>query len=126
MVSPVNVVEPAKTKREGPSLRTVLLSLSFVAVAMGVFTYYRYITSEKAIMAGMAELVKGATLTSEGCVDTRAHWHKRCDALSVMCNDASLHMTLSASQRLCHSTQVSTQPSLVRVAPLTSSSAIPA
>lgn len=90
MVSPVNVVKPAKNKDwEGPSLRTVLIGLSLVAVAMGVFAYYRYITSEKAIMAGMAELeVKGATLDGEGCVDTVLAWHKTCDALSVMCNDA--------------------------------------
>jgi len=84
------VVSPAKSKDwEGPSLRTVLMLLSLVAVAMGMFSYYRYITSEKAIMAGMAELERaGAELDSEGCVDVVLDWHKRCDALSVMCNDA--------------------------------------
>lgn len=84
------MAKSAKSKDwEGPSLRTVLLSMTAVAVFMGVFAYYRYVTSEKAIMAGMAELeVKGESLTSEGCVDTVLEWHKRCDALNTMCNDA--------------------------------------
>ncbi len=74
---------------EGPSLRTVLVSMSFVAVFMGVFAYYRYVTSEKAIMAGMAELQsKGSSLDSEGCINTVLDWHKRCEALNSMCNDA--------------------------------------
>lgn len=41
------VVSPSKAKSkdwEGPSLRTVLVGLSLVAVAMGVFSYYRYVT----------------------------------------------------------------------------------
>nr|WP_293172041.1 hypothetical protein [Nannocystis sp.] len=90
MVSPVNVVKTRKSKDwEGPSLRTVLIGLSLVAVVMGVFAYYRYITSEKAIMSGMAELEgKGAKLDSEGCINEVLDWHKRCDALSMMCNDA--------------------------------------
>lgn len=74
---------------EGPSLRAVLTGMTLVAVFMGVFAYYRYVTSEKAIMAGMAELeVKGAALDSEGCVTFVLDWHKRCTALNSMCNDA--------------------------------------
>jgi hypothetical protein len=86
------VVSPRKTKSkdwEGPSLRTVLIGLSLVAVSMGVFSYYRYVTSERAIMAGMAELeARGAELDSEGCINVVLDWHSRCDALSMMCNDA--------------------------------------
>jgi hypothetical protein len=84
------VSNPRKSKDwEGPSLRTVLVSLSAVALFMGVFAYFRYVTSERAIMAGMAELERrGAELDAEGCVDVVLDWHKRCDALSVMCNDA--------------------------------------
>jgi len=74
---------------EGPSLRLVLLSMTAVALFMGVFAFYRYTTSEREIMAGMAEVEqKGVTLDSEGCIDHVLAWHKQCDALSVMCNDA--------------------------------------
>ncbi len=74
---------------EGPSLRLVLLSMTAVALFMGVFAYYRYVTSERVIMAGMASLeLKGTNLDSEGCIDEVLAWHKQCDALSVMCNDA--------------------------------------
>ena len=52
---------------EGPSLRAVLWSMTAVAVFMGVFAYYRYITSEKEIMAGMASMeAQGTKLDSEG------------------------------------------------------------
>ena len=88
---------------EGPSLRTVLVSLSVVAVFMGVFAYYRYVTSEKAIMAGMIELEqRGGGLDSEGCVDLVLDWHKRCEALNSMCNDAvkiAMYHCLEASDR---------------------------
>ncbi len=74
---------------EGPSLRAVLWSMTAVALFMGVFAYYRYITSEKEIMSGMASMeAQGTTIDSEGCVDRVLAWHKQCDALSVMCNDA--------------------------------------
>ncbi len=74
---------------EGPSLRMVLLSMTAVAVFMGVFAYYRYVTSEREIMGAMASLEKdGVALDSEGCIDHVLAWHKQCDALSVMCNDA--------------------------------------
>lgn len=40
-------------------------------------------------MAGMAELeARGAELDSEGCINVVLDWHSRCDALSMMCNDA--------------------------------------
>ena len=84
------MANPAKSKDwEGPSLRTVLLGMTLVAVFMGVFAYYRYVTSEKAIMQGMAEVERsGAALDSEGCIDFVLAWHKRCTALNTMCNDA--------------------------------------
>ncbi len=74
---------------EGPSLRTVLLAMGAVAVFMGVLAYYRYVSSEKSIMRGMAEMEqKGASLDSEGCVVAALEWHKSCEGLGVMCNDA--------------------------------------
>ena len=74
---------------EGPSLRSVLLGMTFVAVFMGVFAYYRYVTSEKAIMAGMAELEsKGRSLDSEGCVTpatsaARPKWSSLASAMNI-------------------------------------------
>jgi hypothetical protein len=82
------VAKPSKDW-EGPSLRTVLVSMSAVAIFMGVLAYYRYITSEKSIMQGMAEMEReGVALDGEGCVNLVLDWHKRCEALNVMCNDA--------------------------------------
>ncbi len=82
--------QPAKSKDwEGPSLRTVLLGMTAVAVFMGVFAFYRYSSSERTIMQGMAAIEQeGRTLDAEGCVDAVLRWHKQCDAISVMCNDA--------------------------------------
>lgn len=89
---------------EGPSLRTVMVSICAVALFMGVFAYYRYVTSERAIMQGMAELeAKGHELDAEGCINLVLDWHKRCDALSVMCNDAvkiAMYHCLESRDRL--------------------------
>ena len=84
--------------------------MTAVAVFMGLFAYYRYVTSEREIMDGMASIEqKGVSLSSEGCIDEVLAWHKHCDALSVMCNDAvkiAMYHCLEARDRTADCSQL--------------------
>ena len=96
------VVSPSKAKSkdwEGPSLRTVLVGLSLVAVSMGVFSYYRYVTSERAIMAGMAELEARLTRDEAAVASGRARGGKNA-ALLLEDARATLSASRSADERV--------------------------
>jgi hypothetical protein len=73
----------------GPSLRAVFIGLAVLSVVMGVLAYYRYSQSERSIMQGMPRLeAGGVTRSAEQCIDEVLAWHKGCEGLSFMCNDA--------------------------------------
>jgi hypothetical protein len=70
-----------------------------VSVILGGLTYRRYVSAELLVRATAAELAeRGRTLDGEECVGWVLDWGRRCQALTIVCDEATRPLVLTCLQ----------------------------
>ena len=76
-------------RQKGDFGMPLVLGLLVLALSLGFFVFYHYVSSEKIISLSLSEIQKTASqLSLEECATNNIQWYQNCHAMTQMCDEA--------------------------------------